>query len=135
MDVPGTVSCSDTELGNLNLDNLGVYSNEEVQTTVDYAAILVKASLTMEAGGGEYPHDFENWEGVMTYDCNEGEMWEWPLLAGGNLWATKGNTQDGADRIILDNDGTLCTIVTHRNANTKNMSRNCQWVDAVIPPK
>ena len=105
MDTPGTVSCSGTEIGDFQLDESDIYSEEGLQATSEYAAILVKVGENTTASGDEYPQAFKNKESVMSYHGNEGEMWEWPLLSGGDLWAINESTRDEADRMILANEG------------------------------
>ena len=104
MDTPGIIPSSDTETGNCSLDDSGIYSEEGLQATSEHAAILVKVGENTTASGDEYSQAFKNKESVMSYHGNEGEMWEWPLLSGGDLWAINESTRDEADRMILANE-------------------------------
>ncbi|KAK0498810.1 guanyl-specific ribonuclease C2 [Armillaria luteobubalina] len=63
----------------------------------------------------KYPHQYKNYEGL-TMRCTGKVYNEFPILPSGLY--TGGSP--GADRVVFDNSGAYCTVMTHTGAPTTN---------------
>lgn len=55
----------------------------------------------------------------------QGELWEFPIINNG-VFSTNGNWARGKERVIFDNCGQLCAVITHTGARG-NSFRNCLY--------
>lgn len=82
------------------------------------------AKELLENGMADYPKEFKNRENLDMIDCDEDEMWEFPIKTAGVY--LKDFKKAGPDRVIFDKKGVVCQIITHRNVK-KNGFREC-WL-------
>ena len=76
-----------------------------------------------------YPKRFWNREGINMLEYR-GELWEYPLKSLQSGDATLygfGTTDKGPDRVIIDNCGWLCAVVTHTGAKYPLDSVECSY--------
>ena len=62
-----------------------------------------------------YPKEFYNNERINMNGCT-GDLWEFPVLAAGDVYGNTNNWSPGMDRVIIDCQGNLCAVVTHTGA-------------------
>ncbi|KAI6008349.1 ribonuclease T1 [Pisolithus orientalis] len=70
-------------------------------------------SQAESGGGGDYPHQYEDYEGFSFPSCT-GEFFEYPLEQG---YVYTGGSP-GADRVIYDSSGDFCACHTHTGTST-----------------
>lgn len=74
-------------------------------------------------GGGDYPHEFKNYEGFIFANCPQGSgtLFEYPVMRNApNPWVPAKNTKlsnTEFDRVIFQNTaGGYCGMATHSGA-------------------
>ncbi|KAF8625838.1 hypothetical protein AX15_005165 [Amanita polypyramis BW_CC] len=79
---------------------------------------------TANAGGaGNYPHRYNNREGILFPDC-AGPFNEYPILASGAAYS---GGRPGPDRVIYETSGDLCGCITHTGAPRSNGFVPCNF--------
>ncbi|TFY78334.1 hypothetical protein EWM64_g5679 [Hericium alpestre] len=73
-------------------------------------------------GGGDYPHQYHDYEGFSFPSC-KGEFFEYPIERSGVY--TGGSP--GADRVIYDKDDDFCACLTHTGASSEDGFVECNF--------
>ncbi|RDB29527.1 Guanyl-specific ribonuclease Po1 [Hypsizygus marmoreus] len=88
-------------------------------TASDIARAVTKAEGGVTSG---YPHQYHNYEGFSFPMCS-GTFYEYPLKTG-SAWS---GGSPGADRVIYDQTGDVCSCLTHTGAPTTNGFVECKF--------
>ncbi|KAF8632998.1 hypothetical protein AX15_001595 [Amanita polypyramis BW_CC] len=87
-------------------------------------AYLDDSIAAAEGGGaGNYPHQYNDFEGFSFPNCT-GTFFEYPILTGGVLY---NGGSPGADRVIYDTSGDFCACLTHTGAPMTNGFLECSF--------
>lgn len=62
-----------------------------------------------------YPKVFNNYEQINMNGCT-GQLYEFPVLAAGDVYGNTNDWDPGAERVIIDCQGNLCAVITHIGA-------------------
>ncbi|KAF8078802.1 ribonuclease T1 [Lyophyllum atratum] len=84
---------------------------------------ISKAVAKAQSGGANgYPHEYHNYEGFEFPNC-AGTFYEYPLRSG----TVYSSGSPGADRVIYDQTGDICSCLTHTGASTTNGFVECSF--------
>ena len=100
--------------GSPAINSVQIFFPEHWQTAV------LRAAKADEYSYNIYPHEFYNREGLDMHGCT-GQLWQFPLFDDwlfGDKYPQDRGLQNfrGVDRLVIDECGHLCAIVTHRGA-------------------
>ncbi|KAK0194448.1 guanyl-specific ribonuclease C2 [Armillaria mellea] len=95
---PGIVTCGSNS-----------YTPAKVQDAINNGHTHLSSPIN------NYPHRYNNYEGL-TMRCTGNVYYEFPIRPSGSY--TGGSP--GADRVVFDNSGTYCAVMTHTGASTTN---------------
>lgn len=86
--------------------------------SVDYEVADVRAAveagvenIPSPIGSNDYPHAFNNRE-ALDLECSS-SMLSFPILSSGSVYS---GGAPGADRVVFQEDGTYCGMITHTGA-------------------